>query len=56
VAHTPKRAGKGSTRKLALARHNGGNGNYVVRVSSVAHPQKKTYRNDRKETTHFTLF
>jgi hypothetical protein len=52
VAHAPKRACQRSARKLALARHDGGNGNYMVRICSVAHPQKKTYRNDGKKTTH----
>src|SRR5262249_61710911 len=56
VAYTPKCADHSRPAELTLASDNGGNGNYMVRVGSVAHTEKEADSNDGKKADHKTKY
>jgi hypothetical protein len=52
VADPPQRANQGSVLDCTVARDDRGDGDDVVRVGGVAHPEEKTQRDDGEQANH----
>jgi len=55
MADAPERADHGRVFDAPLAADDGGDGNDVIWVSGMAHPEKKTERDDGEEGEHWLI-
>jgi len=56
VSDTPENAGHRSFQQVALAAYDRGHRNHVVGIGGMAHPEKKSHRDNREKTDHRVRF
>ena len=52
VANAPENPGESGFQQVALATHDGGHGNHVIRIGGMAHTEEKADRDYGKKTDH----